>query len=411
MTSADDWTRELSTKGFPELQKLYALLGKPDNVMLKRAENFKHNFNYVSRAGMYSWINLHFNLGHADPIEEPDYRRLSEAEMTVWDAAHPKPAVADPAFERNLLEWFSKDAAEQIGAREQSFEAFQKAVGPAVDFVLGRNWEETGAVEWKLSGKVDKGAWVQKSGLVSNKTYGEQLPVIQLEPKKATGHAVLWLSEDGKAGLFDAAGALNPRIQRLVDAGTRIIGVDLLYQGDFLNAGKLERTPVVKNPRESAAYTFGYNPSVFAQRVHDILTITGYFNSPAEHIDLLDAVALDGTGPLLAAARSQCGGEIRRAAIDTRGFRFGRVLDLRSPDFLPGGAKYGDLPGMLALGNPHATWLAGETPETVRTACSFYEQSGSRLKLAFSPSNAEPSGVVEWLLAGPVTGKSSGRSE
>ena len=30
MTTANDWTKEMSTKGFPELQQLYALLGKPE---------------------------------------------------------------------------------------------------------------------------------------------------------------------------------------------------------------------------------------------------------------------------------------------------------------------------------------------------------------------------------------------
>ena len=43
-------------------------------------------------------------------------------------------------------------------------------------------------------------------------------------------------------------------------------------------------------------------------------------------------------------------GAIDRAAIHVGDFRFGKVLDLRSPDFLPGGAKYGDVPGLLALG-------------------------------------------------------------
>jgi hypothetical protein len=38
-----------------------------------------------------------------------------------------------------------------------------------------------------------------------------------------------------------------------------------------------------------------------------------------------------------------------RVAIQTNGFRFGTVLDIHSPDFQPAAAKYGDLPGALAL--------------------------------------------------------------
>src|SRR3954452_14349562 len=38
MTTANDWTKELSTKGFPDLQKLYGVVGSPSNVMLSRGE-------------------------------------------------------------------------------------------------------------------------------------------------------------------------------------------------------------------------------------------------------------------------------------------------------------------------------------------------------------------------------------
>ena len=39
MTTADDWTKEMSTKGFPELKRLYGLLGAPNQVMLQRGEH------------------------------------------------------------------------------------------------------------------------------------------------------------------------------------------------------------------------------------------------------------------------------------------------------------------------------------------------------------------------------------
>src|SRR6478672_2082334 len=45
MTTANDWTKEMSTKGFPELQQLYKLMGAPGNVSLARGEQFPHNYN------------------------------------------------------------------------------------------------------------------------------------------------------------------------------------------------------------------------------------------------------------------------------------------------------------------------------------------------------------------------------
>jgi hypothetical protein len=268
-----------------------------------------------------------------------------------------------------------------------------------VEIVLGRTLEETGTVEWKLSEKVDKGNWLQMSGIVSNTTHGEQLPALWIYPKKWNGNVVLWLSEDGKAGLMNDEGEPTPEIKNIVDAGTAVVGVDLLYQGEFLNEGKFETTLTVKNPRESAAYTFGYNHAVFAHRVHDVLTVIKLIRSEPGKVKQLDAVAIDGTGPMLAAARTQSGDAIRRAAIGTGGFRFGNVLDLRSPDFLPGGAKYGDLPGLLALSAPGATWLSGESPETVKLASSIYQKAGVPSKLVFGDTKAAGSDATKWILA------------
>lgn len=77
-------------------------------------------------------------------------------------------------------------------------------------------------------------------------------------------------------------------------------------------------------------------------------------------------VALDGTGPLAAVALAVLKGKINSAAIQTNGFRFGSVLDLQAPAFLPAAAKCGDLPGALALARHHATRLLvlgeGEAP-------------------------------------------------
>ncbi|MEY4482656.1 MAG: hypothetical protein RL693_108, partial [Verrucomicrobiota bacterium] len=86
MTTANDWTKEMSTKGFPELKQLYAFLGAPNNVMLQRGEHFPHNYNAVSRMAFYGWLNKHFKLGAKEPVVEKDYQRLTRAELSVWDA-------------------------------------------------------------------------------------------------------------------------------------------------------------------------------------------------------------------------------------------------------------------------------------------------------------------------------------
>jgi hypothetical protein len=68
MTGADDWTKEIATKGLPELKQHYAMLGAGENVMAFPFLHFPHNYNSVSRHAMYQWFNKHLNLGLPGPV-------------------------------------------------------------------------------------------------------------------------------------------------------------------------------------------------------------------------------------------------------------------------------------------------------------------------------------------------------
>ncbi len=391
MTSANDWTKELAMKGFPELKQLYALLGAPDNVLLKRGEHFPHNYNAVSRCAFYGWLNRHFHLGFKEPVLERDYQPLTKSELTVWDSAHPAPKAADPDFERQLLAWFHRDAQQQLAEAAKSPERFREIFGGALDILIDGGLADAGEVEWEMLDKVDKGSWLQMAGLLRNKTYHEELPAVFCYPKQWNGKTVAWLTGSGKAALFQADGSLATDAQRIVQSGATLVGVDLLYQGEFLAGSEsFTRTPSVKNTREAAAYTYGYNHTVFVHRVHDVLSVVKYIKHHERPTKELSVVGLDGAGPWVAAARAQARDTIDRAVIDTGGFRFGQVLDIRDPNFLPGGAKYGDLPGMLALGGSGKLWIAGESenglsllraqsrPGTVSTTIILYNGSGTK---------------------------------
>ncbi|MBK7997157.1 MAG: acetylxylan esterase [Verrucomicrobia bacterium] len=361
MTTANDWTKEMATKGFPELKALYKFLGAPNNVMLHRAEHFPHNYNAVARSAFYTWVNKHFKLGFKEPVIERDYQPLPKEQLTVWNAEHPAPKESGEDFERKLLRWWHEDAQKQIADAAKSPERFREVVGGALEVVIGRTFAEAGEVQWEMLHKTDRGSWIEMSGLLRNKTYGEELPAVFAYPKNWKGTTTIWLSDEGKSGLFTAGGALKPEAQDLLKAGATVVGIDLLHQGEFLADGqKFAKTGRVKNPREAAPYTFGYNHAVLAQRVHDVLTavkFTQAYERPSKRIQLL---ALDGAAPIAAAAAAMCGNAINDLAIDTQGFRFGKVLHLHDPNFLPGGAKYGDVPAMLQLAGDKAPWIRGE---------------------------------------------------
>jgi len=87
------------------------------------------------------------------------------------------------------------------------------------------------------------------------------------------------------------------------------------------------------------------------------------------------------------------------AAIDTGAFRFAKLLDYRDPEFLPGGAKYFDIPGLIALGAPHRLWLAGEKniPAVVLETYQQMSKAG-KLTLSNSDSSQSETKAARWLL-------------
>ncbi|HQU42046.1 MAG TPA: acetylxylan esterase, partial [Pirellulales bacterium] len=268
MTGADDWTKEIASKGLPELKQLYKLLGAEANVMAKPLVQFPHNYNYVSRAAMYSWFNKHLKLGYTDPIVEEDFVPLSVAEMTVWDDTHPKPAGGDD-YERSLVKHITQDADRQIAALQPRDAAtltkYREVVGGAVEALVGHSLAEIGSPEFEKSLEEDRGDYTEFAGLLRNPLHGQELPVAFLLPKNWNKRAVLWIDGSGKAGLYAADGKPRPEVMKLVAAGTSVGGIDLLGQGEFVAAGQAPmKNRRVKNPREFAGYTYGYNHPLFA---------------------------------------------------------------------------------------------------------------------------------------------------
>ena len=408
MTAADDWTVELATKGLPELVQHYTMLGVENLVMAKPLTHFKHNYNYVSRAVMYHWFNKHLKLRQPEPIVEEDFQPLSIDEMTVWNDEHPRPPAGDD-YERSLLEWITEDSesqmAELVPTDAQSLAEYRRMVGGAVDVMIGRTLPEPGEIEAVECGHVDRGDYLMATALVRNPAQGEELPVIVLRPQKWNRETAIWIGREGKQSLFSEGDTPKPAVRKLLDAGVAVLGVDLLGQGEFTADGEpLAKTRTIDRGRGSwgkyAGYTFGYNHPVFSKRVHDILSVISLarnYEVPSKKIYL---VGLDGAGHWVAAARAQTGVAVDRAVVDTAGFRFANLAAFDDPDYLPGGAKYHDLPGMVALSAPHPTCLIGEGPQAPDVVSAAFKASGRPKELSVLDEKKPDahSAAIEWLL-------------
>jgi len=406
MTGADDWTKEIMSKGLPELKQLYKLLGAPENVMAQALVQFKHNYNYVSRAVMYHWLNKHLELGFEEPIVEQDYPLLSREEMSVWNESHPAPP-GGPEHERELLQWQTADAEQQLAAMipsdPESLAVWRETVGGAFDVLLGRDQRLNDQVAFEKRHENEDGDIYQYAGLIHNETRNESLPAVFLYPQDWNEHVVVWVDARGKRGLWDEQGKLlKPAVRELLARGTCVAGVDLLYQGESLPEGEaLDQQPMVGKARgDYAGYTFGYNYPLFAKRVHDLLSVVTMIRNDEHAPQRIDLVGLNETGPLVAAARALLGELIGRAVVDTEGFRFETLQSTSDVRFLPGAVKYGDLPALIALAAPHPTLLFGEGDELPELIGAAYAASGSldAFKISDAGDLEEQSEtIVEWL--------------
>lgn len=392
MTGADDWTKEIMTKGLPELKKVYKLFGVEDRVMAKALVHFPHNYNYVSRAVMYLWLNKHLKLGHPEPIVEEDFKPLSIAEMSVWDEKYPKPKGGDD-YERSLLKWITADSERQMKALvphdAASLAEFRRVVGGALEAMIGRGMPPKGTIGgWHGAAPVEEDAgsyrilrrlirYVAKGEEFAAK--GEELPTISLQPKNPNYQVVIWVDPLGKRALFGPDGKPRAEVHKLLADGFVVMGVDLIGQGEFTADGRPSakaRLLTANHWDRYLGYTLGYNHSLFAQRVHDVLSAIAFVKETMPPGCRIRLVGTKGAGHWVAAARAIAGSIVDHATIDTGGFRFAKISSLDDPNLLPGGAKYLDLPGILALSAPYPLELLGEGDKVPDVVAAAYRAAG-----------------------------------
>lgn len=404
LIAANDWTKEIMTKGLPELKELYALLGKPNDIIAFPFIQFPHNYNSVSREAMYGVFNKYFQLGLPEPIVETDYEPLSVEELTVWTSEHPLPEVGDP-HERKLVAELTKDADAQMAALTPkdsvSLEKYRETVGGAVDAIIGRRLADVGKIEQENLEETDKGDYLFYRCRLTNPARGEVIGATYYFPKNWNNQVAVWVTSSGAKEMQNDDGTPIAPIAALIKAGFSVAGLDLFGLGAGTPADfPTHQNRRVKNTRDYAGYTYGFNRPLFVQRVHDILSVVAHAQAVEAHKpEKIHLIGVTGSGPLVAAAAAQCGDAVDAVVVNTAGFRFANVKDFNDAAFVPGIVKYGDVPALLALGAPHRLRLNGERTGLPPVIQAAYDAAGRPKALHYVNDIDDSKSIVEFLLA------------
>lgn len=367
MTGANDWTKEIETKGLPQLKKIYGLYGAADNVNAWY-RSFPHNYNQVSRELMYNVINKNFKLGLAEPVVEKPFVPVPPKELYVWDAAHPLPAdAADAATLRQTWKKLSDAELNHMIASDPL--EYRRIMTTALRVMLGDEWPvqaeviegskketktETYTLETGLLTRPDDGSFkvignpAAKGAAASAAPARDHsaMPYAFIVPKDWNGETVIWEHPAGKLTLMTEAGKPIAPAQRILDAKFAVLCGDLFLTGEYIpdGHGKDANRPVDKT---YAGQTFGYNRTVLAERVHDILTLVAFAKS--RDSKFVHQVAWEGAGIWALLAKGAARENILRSAIDLNGFDFDSIKSVNDENFLPGALKYGGVASFISL--------------------------------------------------------------
>jgi dienelactone hydrolase len=392
LSAANDWTKEMMTKGYPELQQLYELYGAREKVRVRAWLEYGHQYNVHARQMMYSWFLKHL-AGKDLEVKEPPFKPVPPKELSVFDDKHPRPkdeldalklrAVMTKASDEQIAKLAPKDAA--------SLTEFKRVVGTALRVMVNDDLPRGIAVRaGPLASKVD-GHGMHRA-VLGRTDEKDAVPSAGIMGPAVKGEVlVVWLHPNGKSSLFEN-GKVIPAARKLTDAGFAVVAPDLLGTGE----NSFSRPAAVD--KNYAGYTYGYNRSLLANRVHDTLTMVAFGKSLLK-VKTVHLVGWGEFGPIAILAKALAGDAVARTVANLNQFRFENIKDTADPMMLPGAVKYGGLPAFLALCAPGAVFVhnhrgtaSGQLPRAA------YEAAGAADNLTRATEKVDDLKIVEWLI-------------
>jgi len=206
------------TKGFPELDKLYGLLGAEKRREVASRRALPAQLQLRDPRVMYSWFNpgaqararrAHRRGRTSSPSRPTEYLRCGPRSIRSRRRAK--------TSRRPSLKSLASSSDRQLAALSAA--ARREVTARAYDVMIGRSVPPAGSVSRE---KVDKNAWGDRWLFKDcSATRARRLPVVSFHPKGRNwnGKVVIWADGAGKAGLFSRGSEPRQEISNLLDAG------------------------------------------------------------------------------------------------------------------------------------------------------------------------------------------------
>jgi hypothetical protein len=325
---------------------------------------------------MYAWFQQYLGLANA-PVIEQEFTPLTQQQLTVFDADHPKPAdvLEGPALREEL----TRQSKAQLAGLTTDKD-YREVVGGAAEVMFGNLPAESDVQVQKLSA-VKLGPYTVLKGTVGRKSDDSCVPtVVIVHDEKFRGQVEIRLHPNGKSHLFDQQGQPTPSVVESLEQGNAVLSADLFLTGEYLTG---ENPPTYPVTESDPVYTYCYNRPLLAHRVRDIWNVVA---AVRQHPDTksISLKASEGAGAWALLARAMLPAEaIKLTEVDLAGFSFEQVTSPQDPNLLPGALKYGDVQGLVSLAAGQGAYIEvrGTDPAAWKSTVERFQSAGGTLKV------------------------------
>ncbi len=372
MACGNDWTFDFLKRGFPEMKSIWKLYGAESDVAAEHF-NFGHNHNLHSRQMQYNFFNKHFKLGLPEPVKEQPFEIVPAKELSVYDAEHQPTNAIDAQAVR---QWMSEQASTKLKALGD--EDYAKAIRIALQAMVVDQLPEPIQVKSHFTMSDSS----TRLGYLYREVAGERIRISSFHTGDKAERVMIWLKHTINNDI-----AVNELLMNMRD-------VRFINLVPFKSAGNdptSRPTSVATTGRSNPnppyeGYNLGYNRSIVAQQVHDILTVIAYARSE-EGIKHVSILASGNSAPAALIACAIAGEKVDKAAIDLGGFDFDQIKSDTDSRILPGALKYGGLMSFASLRKPENTRIFNAAPNSQPVRNGPKPEAGSITDPA----------VLEWL--------------